>query len=128
MALAYDQATSHMRFAFSTSGPSGRHYDAGRPSVFNIPARTYPNGWHVTIAGGTVVEAGDTSRLAVVAQAGATCVTVIVDPGPAPPVIGPSNPADCPAAPARTTTTTTTTTIGPATPAEPVRQVAHFTG
>jgi endoglycosylceramidase len=79
--LSYDTTSRAMTFTWSTTGPNGRHYAAATATLFDVPFRSYPSGYHVTVVGGRVTSQAEQS-LSVVATAGAARVTVRITPAP----------------------------------------------
>lgn len=76
----YDTTSRTLAFSFSTARTSGGPFPCGSVTSFQIPARSYPNGYHVTVTGGAVTSAPGSQHLTVVAKPGATNVTVTVAP------------------------------------------------
>jgi endoglycosylceramidase len=79
----YDPTTRTLTFSFDTARAAGGNFACGTLSSVQVPARTYPDGYHVDVTGGAVVSRPRSHVLAVVADPSAASVTVTVSPGPA---------------------------------------------
>jgi endoglycosylceramidase len=76
----YDPSTSVFTLAYSTKHADGTGvFPGGSQTSIAVPAIQYPNGYEVSVSGGTVVSAGGV--LDVASCPGATTVTVTVQPG-----------------------------------------------
>ena len=74
----YDTGTGRFHLTFSTTLPGGQAAGANLRSEIYVPKLHYPNGYVVTVQGGHVVSDANAALLQVVADAGATQVTVEV--------------------------------------------------
>ena len=81
----YPQATAgtveHQRFDPATGGFTMTFRPdlaVTAPTVLVVPAAMYPDGYEVTVRGGSVTSAADAGQLTIAADAGATLVTVTV--------------------------------------------------
>lgn len=128
--VAYDHAARQLDVRWSTTGPGGRRHPAGTTSEIVVPARTYPDGWHAIVQGGSLAPSPEADRLVVVADASATCTTVTVAPGSGPSTTDPASAPGCPEAPPTTATTTVSTTADSTTaaPASGTPSVGPDTG
>ena len=79
--LTYSTVSRVMTLHYSTRGPGGNGYPSGTATLVNVPARPYPTGWHVSVAGGTVTSPPGASPVRVVANPGAGSVTITLAPG-----------------------------------------------
>ena len=71
--LRFDPATGRTTFRYAPD------HSLTAPTVLALAARAYPDGYTVNVTGGHVVSASDSGRLTVVADPGATTVTVTVE-------------------------------------------------
>lgn len=139
-ALDYDEGAKVLRFRYDTTAPGGSKLPAGTETVIKVPHAALPDGYQVSVEGGTVTSAPDAEVLTITADAGAGSVFVKVwaagDPEPSDTF--PPSPLDEPTTPTTSTTTTSaptsTTTTAAATeptgapPANPVSGAATYTG
>lgn len=76
----YDTSTSVFTLTYSTQRADGTgEFATGSQTSISVPAVQYPNGYQVTVTGGSVVSAGGVLQVA--SCPGATDVTVTVAPG-----------------------------------------------
>ena len=125
-ALHYDTGAKALTFSYRTTRAGGGSFACGTVTSLQVPLRSYPSGYHVTVTGGVVTSPAGSAHLTVVAKPGATSVTVVVRPG------GSTAPASATALCAASATTApagggTTTTVAAA-PAEAVQAEPTFTG
>lgn len=71
--LSFDPTSGHFTFEFAPD------HSIHAPTSIVIPGRQYPAGYSVTVASGTATSAPNSGRLTVVAEPGATKVTVTVE-------------------------------------------------
>ena len=125
--LDYNPGSKDLAFSFATKRVAGGTFPDGTVTSFQMPAMTYPDGYQVDVNGGHVTSEPGDPHLTVVADAGATCVSVATAPvGAAAPHAasdgcGTSTPAPNP-------TTPTPAAANTAAPAEAVRAQPTFTG
>jgi endoglycosylceramidase len=101
--LDYDEAAHTMTFSYSTAS-AGAALDDPTTEV-EVPDRPYADGWHATVVGGRLTSAQGSSPATVVADAGASTVSITISPG---------------AVPATTTSTVSTLSSTPVTSTPPV--------
>jgi endoglycosylceramidase len=124
-ALHYDTGAKALTFSYRTTRAGGGSFACGTVTSLQVPLRSYPSGYHVTVTGGAVTSPAGSAHLTVVARPGATSVTVVVRPG------GSTAPSSATALCAASATTPagggpTTTVAAP--PAEAVQAEPTFTG
>jgi endoglycosylceramidase len=78
--LSYDTATQTLDFTYSTRRPDGHRSSPGLETVVNIPARSYPTGYAVTVVGAHVTSHRCTSTLTLRNMPHASTVSVEVTP------------------------------------------------
>jgi endoglycosylceramidase len=79
-ASAFDLARRVMRFSYSTARAGGGSFASGVETEFQVAERTYPDGYTVTVTGGTMTSAPNAGVLTVAANAGTSDVTVTIWP------------------------------------------------
>jgi endoglycosylceramidase len=112
-AFDYEPSTGVLDFSYTPERVGGGTFPEGTVTSFALPDRSYPDGYRVAVRGGQVTSAPGATPLTVVADPGASCVSVTVAPAgatPAPPTGG------C-ATPVATTTTSVASTGAPSTTA-----------
>jgi endoglycosylceramidase len=77
----YDPAARTLSFTYATSKVGGGSFACGSLTTIQVPRRSYPGGYHVTVSGGVVVSTRGSGALEVVADRGAASVTIAVAPG-----------------------------------------------
>ncbi len=82
--LSFDAATATLDFQYSTRRPDGHRTPPGLETVVNIPARSYPTGYAVTVTGAEVTSQACASTLTLQNQPGPTTVSVRVTPSSCP--------------------------------------------
>ncbi|MDQ1448115.1 MAG: endoglycosylceramidase [Actinomycetota bacterium] len=82
--LSFDAATATLDFEFSTRRPDGRRAPRGLETVVNVPARSYPTGYAVTVVGADVTSRRCAPTLTLRNQPRATTVSVRVTPAGCP--------------------------------------------
>lgn len=121
----FDPTTDMLTFSYSATKASGGSFACGTVTSFQVPQRSYPNGYHVNVTGGVVTSAAGSQHLTVVASPGASTVDVTVAAGgttsPTPisevcPVTVPTNPPTTTTTPPQPTTTNPPTTTTPPQP------------
>jgi endoglycosylceramidase len=80
-ALHYDVPSATLTFGYSTHKPGGGSYSCHAVTSLQVPTRSYPAGYHVVVTGGVVTSAAGSSHLTVVADPGASSVSVVIGPG-----------------------------------------------
>jgi endoglycosylceramidase len=78
--LNYDTTTATLWAAYSTRRPNGRPAPTNLDTVVNVPVRSYPTGYAVTVAGAAVTSAPCASTLTLRNQPGATNVVFRITP------------------------------------------------
>lgn len=81
--LAYEPSSRMISFTWSTSRAGGGRFPPDAVTSFAVPASVYPDGYGVTVTGGSVVSGCDGSAVAVRAAPGVSSVTVTIAPGTA---------------------------------------------
>jgi endoglycosylceramidase len=125
-ALHYDTSAKALTFSYRTTRAGGGSFACGTVTSLQVPLRSYPSGYHVTVTGGVVTSPAESAHLTVVAKPGATSVAVAVRPGGS---TAPSSATALCAASASTAPAgggTNTTVAAP--PAEAVQAEPTFTG
>ena len=112
-AAHFDPTTDTLTFSYSTTKAGGGSFDCGTVTSFQVPERSYPNGYHVEVTGGVVTSAPESQHLTVVASPGATTVSVTVAAG------GTTSPTPISTVCPVTTTTSPPTTTAPSQPTTP---------
>jgi endoglycosylceramidase len=79
--LARDPVAQTLTFTWSTERPGGGAFAAGTVTTFEVPATTYPKGYSVKVQNGSVRSTACAPLLTVLADEGATTVTVSLTPG-----------------------------------------------
>ena len=82
--LSIDAATATLDFEFSTRRADGRRAPRGLETVVNVPVRSYPNGYAVTVVGADVTSRRCAPTLTLRNQPRATTVSVRVTPSNCP--------------------------------------------
>jgi endoglycosylceramidase len=77
----YDTTTDTLTFSYSTARPGGGAYECGTLTSIQVPRAVYAHGYHVTVTGGVVVSPPRNEHLEIVADRGASSVSVTVSPG-----------------------------------------------
>lgn len=80
-ALHDDTTSGTLTFSYDTTRAGGGTFPCGTVTSLQVPRRSYPNGYHVTVTGGSVTSPAGGQDLTVVAAPGARSVTVTVLPG-----------------------------------------------
>jgi endoglycosylceramidase len=80
LALSYDAPSRTMVFTWKTARAAGGAFPAGTITSFEIPALVYPDGYAATTTSGAVTSPAGAPLLEVVADVGASSVTVTVGP------------------------------------------------
>jgi endoglycosylceramidase len=75
---SYDASTGTFTLVYSTTSPPGVTLAQGANTIVFVPTLQYPNGYSVTVAGGSVVSGTGTQNVVIAAQPGASNVTVTV--------------------------------------------------
>jgi endoglycosylceramidase len=73
---SYDASTGAFSLAYGTAPPPGVSLVAGADTVVFVPSIQYPNGYTVTVTGGSVASGSGTQNLVIAADAGASSVRV----------------------------------------------------
>jgi endoglycosylceramidase len=119
-ALHYDTTAKALTFSYRTTRAGGGTFACGTVTSLQVPVRSYPSGYHVTVTGGVVTSPAGSAHLTVVAKPGAASVTVVVRPGGS---TAPSSAATVCAAPAASATTAPTGGTGTTSAAPPAAAV-----
>jgi endoglycosylceramidase len=79
--LTYTPADRTLSFTWSTARAGGGGFPTGAVTSFAVPASVYPNGYTVTVAGGTVIAGCGGSVIAIKAPQGRARVTATITAG-----------------------------------------------
>ncbi len=83
---SYDTAIRALNFTWSTNRVGGGSFAAGAVTTFSVPASVYPDGYGVSVTGGSVVSGCGTSEVSVSAAPNVSSVTVRIVRGASVPV------------------------------------------
>lgn len=103
-AFDYDPSSGVLDFSYTPERVGGGTFADGTVTSFALPDRSYPDGYQVAVRGGQMTSEPGAAQLTVVADAGVSCVSVMVAPAgaaaPVPPTDGCVTPVTAPVGPA----------------------------
>jgi endoglycosylceramidase len=76
----YDVTTKTLKFVYSTTSPNGHNFAAGSLTTFVVPQELYPQGYSVSVIGGTFSSVGCSPLATVASNSGAPQIEVTIRP------------------------------------------------